>query len=294
MVLSIIRAPFLLLTPVVVFLAISIAIWEGHIIHMDRLVLALAAAISAHISVNAFNEYLDFKSGLDSKTTRTPFSGGSGTLVSRPEAAPTALLIAITTLFLTAVIGTWLIIKTSLLLLPLGLLGILIVVSYTPWITRNPLASLLAPGIAFGPIMVTGTYLVITRELNSTILLVSLLPFFLCNNLLLLNQFPDVEADRNTGRCNYPILIGKPRSTWLYGILHLCAFTTIVVLYGFRILPVTVLLGLLTLPLAYISWKQAKKYAEDTDKLIPAMGFNVLVTLVTPLLVSAGILLSLF
>ena len=51
------------------------------------LILALAGGLLAHISVNALNEYLDFTSGLDLTTLRTPFSGGSGTLpanISRP------------------------------------------------------------------------------------------------------------------------------------------------------------------------------------------------------------------
>jgi 1,4-dihydroxy-2-naphthoate octaprenyltransferase len=38
-----------------------------------------------HGAVNAFNEYEDIKSGLDFKTQRTPFSGGSGTIVPVPE-----------------------------------------------------------------------------------------------------------------------------------------------------------------------------------------------------------------
>ena len=52
-------------------------------------------AISAHIGVNTFNEYADFKSGLDSLTRRTPFSGGSGSLPQNPALATAVLYIAI-------------------------------------------------------------------------------------------------------------------------------------------------------------------------------------------------------
>ena len=34
-------------------------------------------------------EYLDFRSGLDAQTTKTPFSGGSGALIESPHAADT-------------------------------------------------------------------------------------------------------------------------------------------------------------------------------------------------------------
>ena len=37
------------------------------------------------------------------------------------------------------------------LLLPIGLLGLVLVVSYTPWITRHPLLCLVAPGRALVP-----------------------------------------------------------------------------------------------------------------------------------------------
>ena len=48
------------------------------------------------------------------------------------------------------------------LLLPIGLLGLVLVVSYTPWITRHPLLCLVAPGLGFGPVMVLGTLVALT------------------------------------------------------------------------------------------------------------------------------------
>ena len=54
-------------------------------------------ALCCHVSVNAFNEYYDFRSGLDARTRRTPFSGGSGTLPGKPELAGQALATAVVT-----------------------------------------------------------------------------------------------------------------------------------------------------------------------------------------------------
>ena len=53
--------------------------------YFSDLMLVLIGAVSAHISVNTFNEYFDFLSGLDAKTVKTPFSGGSGALVENPN-----------------------------------------------------------------------------------------------------------------------------------------------------------------------------------------------------------------
>ena len=70
----------------------------------------MLGALCAHISVNAFNEYLDFKSGLDLKTTRPSFSGDSGTLPANPDFALSALLIAAISLVTPALVFAGLII----------------------------------------------------------------------------------------------------------------------------------------------------------------------------------------
>ncbi len=41
--------------------------------------------------------------------------------------------------------------------------------------------------------------------------------FFLVSNLLLLNQFPDLEADRSAGRRHLPIVLGRPSSSQVFG-----------------------------------------------------------------------------
>ncbi len=75
------RPPFLILAPVCAFLAISIVAYQSPTsLSFIKIFLVVIGAIAAHISVNTFNEYFDFKSGLDFKTMKTPFSGGSGAL----------------------------------------------------------------------------------------------------------------------------------------------------------------------------------------------------------------------
>ena len=89
------RLPFVILAPCCVLLGLGTAYWEtgGHI-NWLYFALTLIGGAAAHISVNAFNEYFDFKTGLDSQTRRTPFSGGSGTLQTHPELQRGALAIA--------------------------------------------------------------------------------------------------------------------------------------------------------------------------------------------------------
>ena len=72
------RPPFLVLTPVSILLGVAASRVELSSLVLVDLVLIAIGGLLAHISVNMLNEYHDYRSGLDNKTRRTPFSGGSG------------------------------------------------------------------------------------------------------------------------------------------------------------------------------------------------------------------------
>lgn len=285
------RVPFLILAPVSVFLGISTAYISASDIQWLHVVLAVIAALLAHISVNAFNEYMDFRSGLDLKTERTPFSGGSGGLVDNPSALKSVLAMAWITLLLTIAIGGYFVYLRGEALLWLGAIGVILVVGYTPWINRSPLLCWLAPGLGFGPVMVLGTHIVLTGELNALALLVSLVPFMLANNLLLLNQFPDIDADRTSGRRHVPIIYGKAASLALYSLGVLVASMAIIVGCVLSWLPWLSLLALLPLLLAVsvvLGLKPLLRKGSAT--WLPYLGRNVVMTLVTPVILGTTLI----
>jgi len=284
------RLSFVILTPACVLLGLGTAVWSSGRVSVLHFILALVGAISAHISVNAFNEYFDFKSGLDSRTQRTPFSGGSGTLPGQPGLARQALGTALVTCTLTGLIGIYFLYVRGFALLPLGILGLLTVVAYTPWLARYPLLCLIAPGLGFGTLMVIGTDFVLSGAYSWTAFFASLVPFFLVSDLLLLNQFPDVEADRSVGRRHFPIVVGRRASSLIYAAFLLSAYLAVILGVYLGYLPMASLIGLLTLVIALPAAVGAYRYAEDTGKLIPYMGLNVLINILTPLLVAIGLL----
>ena len=286
------RLPFIILTPICVLLGISTAFLEIGSINWLYSILIMIGAISAHISVNAFNEYFDFKSGLDLKTDRTPFSGGSGTLPENPEMLRSALYIAWISFLLTLIIGLYFVYAVDWKLLPLGLLGLLIVYIYTKWVTHNPFICLIAPGLSFGILMVVGTHFVLTGNYSWLAFLTSLIPFFLVNNLLLLNQFPDVDADKTVGRRHYPIAIGRKKSAYIFVVFLVIPYLIIISLVVLGLIPLTGLLGLLTIFIAIPLATGVLKNANDIENLIPFMGKNVLLNLLMPLLTAIGIFLG--
>jgi 1,4-dihydroxy-2-naphthoate octaprenyltransferase len=286
------RLPFLVLTPACVVLGLGTAVWSAGRVSVLHVILTFVGAVAAHVSVNAFNEYFDFKSGLDFKTRRTPFSGGSGTLPARPEAARQALGTALVALVITGGIGVYFLWVRGLGLLPLGLLGLLVIVIYTPWMARHPLLCLIAPGLGFGTLMVMGTDFVLTGEYTWTAFVASLVPFFLVDDLLLLNQFPDVDADRSVGRRHYPIVVGRRASSLIYGAFLLLAHLAVVVGVLLGQLPPTSLIGWITLLIAVPTIVGVYRNAEDVKGLIPYLGLNVLINVLMPVLVAVGLFLG--
>lgn len=286
------RLPFIILTPACYLVGLGAALYEAGRVNALHAVLALIGAVCTHLSVNILNEYADFRSGLDATTQRTPFSGGSGTLPARPGLARRTLIMGLTTTAIVALIGVYFLIVWGWALLPLGALGLLVIVAYTPWMTRSPILCLIAPGLGFGTLMVMGTAFVLTGRYSWTAGIGSLVPFFLVSDLLLLNQFPDVEADRGIGRRHLPIVAGRRVSSYVYALFLLLAYVSIVVGVVVGYLPAASLLGLITLALAVPAAMGAIRHSDDVGKLIQPMGMNVLVNILTPALVAVGLMIG--
>ena len=286
------RLPFLILTPACVLLGAATASWSGAEINLYYLALAFVGAVASHISVNALNEYHDFKSGLDFNTQPTPFSGGSGTLPKNPDKAYVALITGLISLVVIAIVGIYFLYVRGLWLLPVGLLGIVTIVSYTKWITRTPFLCLIAPGLGFGPLMVMGTDFALSGSYSWTSFVASLVPFFLVSDLLLLNQFPDVEADRGVGRHHFPIAIGREASVRLYVIFLVGAYLAIIFGYIIGNLPLTGFLALGSIIIAVPTVKGVARFANDVPRLIPYMGRNVVIIILTPVLLAIGLFIG--
>ncbi|WP_415176594.1 prenyltransferase [Porticoccus sp.] len=290
--LAIARGPFLLLTPAVLFPAAAVSFQLTGDLPLDLLFLIVVGALAAHVAVNALNEYQDFKSGLDNITRRTPFSGGSGTLPDRPALLGTALWLFIGAFLLMVLIGFYLAWRVGPGILSLGLLGGLIIVAYTRRINRMPMACLVSPGVGFGLLMVNGTVYVLTGDFFTAGQSVGWVVFFLVNALLLLNQLPDIDADRAVGRRHFPVLLGVVASVRIYRLLLLGAYGSVVIGVVLGLLPWPALLALATLPLGLMITRDLLVSSDDIPAMVPALGKNVLLVLSTPVLLGIGILLG--
>lgn len=283
------RPNFLVLAPVCAGLGIAIAWHQDGTLALLDTILVLTGAVLAHAAVNLFNEYEDFISGLDLATRRTPFSGGSGALPETPEAATRVLAAAIATLALVIAIGVYFIWLRGLPMFVLGASGVVLVLSYTRWITRSPLICLLAPGLGFGPVMIFGSLIALGGRLDPAALTVSLISLLLASELLLIYQIPDADADRTVGRRHLVITLGKPAAARLVGILLLTGYGVLVAGLMAGWLPAWSILALIPLPAALWITFRLPGALTNPQQLNTILAVNVAVLLATLSLLIPGL-----
>jgi 1,4-dihydroxy-2-naphthoate octaprenyltransferase len=290
-VISTMRLPFLILTPICVLLGVSSVAGISALLSL-HVCLVFAGALLAHVSVNMLNEYQDFKSGLDLVTDRTPFSGGSGGLPDNPQAAPAVLSGALIALVGVIFIGFLLAVQYPLLWI-LGVIGSVIIVTYTQHINRIPWLCVIAPGVGFGLLMVAGAAIVAGDIAGHELSMIctALLAFFMVNNLLLANQFPDIKADAEHGREHLLIKYGTVAGVKVYGVTTLLAGLTIVISVIFDVWTPWALLALLPWTLTLKTWAALNSLKENIAQQPEALGLNVVATLLTPLVVSVTLLM---
>lgn len=289
------RPQFLTLSVVLAFLGTAIAWYHGPV-HLGHALLAGFGLMLTHGSVNAINDYFDYKSGIDLDVQRTPFSGGSGLVPEGELPLNQALWVGTITFGAALLIGIFFIAAKGWLLMPLLIAAALCLVLYTPVILRTPWPEW-SPGLGLGILPILGFYFVQTGRYDWTVLIASIPSGILVHNLLLLNEFPDVEADRKGGRKTTPVLFGLDAASRLfriatiavYGWIVACVLATLAI--GRVVMPVYCLIALVSLPWAIKAMRGSKEY-HDRGRLIPAMADNVTFILLTHVLLGIGYILE--
>jgi 1,4-dihydroxy-2-naphthoate octaprenyltransferase len=229
-----IRFNFLLLSFMMVWMSFAISWSQGMTFNPIILLEVLLVAVLAHAWVNLKNEIEDTESGLDAMTVKTPFSGGTGAL-QNPVLLQKSKRLMYLMIGLLVVTGVHLLSQISLdtsqwmklfILLVVGLMSIWF---YTSYCSRHIVLSLFVSGLCFGPIMMGASSIAFYPDVFYEVLMWSALPFLWVNNLLLMNQIPDQQADRKVGRKNYVIAFGSRNTVrlvalqWLLSILILAS-----------------------------------------------------------------------
>lgn len=280
------RPQFLLLAVVLVLYGTAVAFWQGYF-NLRYFLLALIGLVILHAAVNVLNDYYDYKSGLDFMTPKTPFSGGSGILPAGKLDPEKVYIFGLICCSIGLLIGLYFFKIYGLKFLPIIILGAVCVYFYTTVLSKIMLGEIFA-GLGLGFLPVLGAYFVQTGFYSWEAVIAAVIPFILTHNLLLLNEFPDEEADIKVGKKNFVIAFGKRGAAVMYCVLTTALYVVVVAGVFLRLMPPWAFISFLTLPVALKAMHGALYKHNTVEEIIPSLGANVMVVLLTQALLALG------
>ncbi|MBQ3730373.1 MAG: 1,4-dihydroxy-2-naphthoate octaprenyltransferase [Muribaculaceae bacterium] len=196
-----------------VVIAIGLAKWLGHF-HWKPAVLCLVFGLLAQIVSNTANEYFDFKKGTDKPGRVGPRRG-----VTEGDISPKTLRnVTFGLLVLAGVVGCCLIPFGGWWLLPMGIVIALAALAYStgPYpLSYHGLGELMV-FIFFGIVPVNLTYYVQALRWDPMVILFSITIGLLAVNVLLVNNYRDVEDDREAGKRTSVVIFGRQPASLAY------------------------------------------------------------------------------
>ena len=257
-----------------VIIAIGLAKWH-HRFQWIPALLCIAFALLAQIVSNMANEYFDYLKGTDKPGRVGPRRG-----VTEGDIKPTTLRNAtFGLLILAGVVGCCLIPYGGWWLLPVGIVIALAALAYSagPYpLSYHGLGELMV-FIFFGVVPVNLTYYVMALRFDPLVLLFSITIGLMGVNVLLVNNYRDVEDDRIAGKKTQTVMRGRPATAFAYllngytSIAILAVFWFMIVMGKGRVLPLwTLSIPVLYLVMHTITWHKLKQ--RDGAALNPLLG----------------------
>ena len=290
----IMRLPFLSATFVPIFAGAAVTSMLGQDVSWGWLLLTLLAGSLLHIGTNTSNDYFDHISGTDARNynySNKGLNGGSRSIQMGLISPKGILTVAIIAFTLSAVAGIPLIIKSGLSILWLGLIGFFSGLFYTAppfkFSSRKGMGELLI-GLNFGPLMVAGSALVQTGQLLPQAFLAGIPIGFLIAAVVYMNEFPDYDSDKATGKNTLIVVFGPEKARAGYVALVASAFASIVILAINGTVPMLSLIALLAVYFGYTATRTLYKYYNNR-LLQPANWGTIIMHSVTGILFCIGI-----
>ena len=172
-----------------------------------KFILFLLACLLIQATTNLFNEYYDYKHGLD----KIDSEGISGSIV-KGNLSPREVMVGALVLYALAfVLGLILTFITSFYVLLVGLVCMLAGYFYTGGkypIAYSPFGEVVS-GFFMGTIIIALSFYFQTGYVNTDIIVVSIPLFIMIGAILLANNIRDLDNDKESGRRTYAILVGR-------------------------------------------------------------------------------------
>lgn len=273
-----------------VFLGTMIALRED-IFHLGLFLAMLIASLLIQSATNMFNEYYDFKRGLDNEES----VGIGGTIVRNGISPRTVLTIAFVFYGISILIGVYIVLQTSWWLAIVGLVSMSIGYFYTggPYpIAYTPFGELVS-GFVMGMLLVLIAYYIQTGTITTDAILLAVPSMFLVANIMLSNNIRDIVQDTKGGRKTMAILIGRKKAVNVMASLFVLAYVWIIALVLFYSLTPWALIILLTIPKPYQAVQTFKKFEQPLE-VMPAMKATGITNTIFTITLGLGLLIEYF
>ena len=226
-----------------------------------KFILFLLACLLIQAATNLFNEYYDYKHGLD----KVDSEGISGSIV-KGNLSPKEVMVGALVLYALAFgLGLILTFMTSVYVLLVGLVCMLAGYFYTGGkypIAYSPFGEVVS-GFFMGTIIIALSFYFQTGFVNADIIVVSLPLFIMIGAILLANNIRDLDNDKDSGRRTYAILVGRNNAIKTMAISFIVVYLLNVLFIVTKYASWWNLLVFVTIPLAI---KIIKGFSANNDK----------------------------
>ena len=290
----IMRLPFLSATIMPILVGAAVAKFMGFVVDWSWLGLTLLGGSLLHIGTNTSNDYFDYLSGTDNLNynySNKGLNGGSRGIQMGLISPKGVRNLTIVVFALSVLVGIPLIQKAGMPVLWLGIIGFLSGLFYTAppfrFSSRKGLGELLI-GLNFGPLMVAGSTLVQTGQLIPEAFLAGVPLGFLIAAVVYINEFPDHDSDKVTGKNTLIVVFGPEKARVGYVALVSGAFLSIVLLVLNGTFPSLILIALMASYFGFTSIQTLYKYYNDR-LLEPANWGTIIMHSLTGVLLFVGL-----
>jgi 1,4-dihydroxy-2-naphthoate polyprenyltransferase len=250
----------------------------------------MVACLALQIATNLFNEYYDFKRGLD-----TADSVGIGGGIVRHGLNPKSVItVAFLLYVLAAIIGVYICANSSWWLVAVGLFGMAIGYLYTGGplpIAYTPFGELFA-GALMGSGFVLIAYFIQTGTVTLLSFMISIPAMILVGAINMSNNIRDIEEDTKGGRKTLAILLGRDAAVMALANSFFISYLWIIVLIVLGDLSAWALVVLLSLPKPISAIKAFQKGVKEPTFMRTAMKSTALTNTFFSFLLSLGLLIN--
>ncbi|MEH7304328.1 1,4-dihydroxy-2-naphthoate polyprenyltransferase [Neobacillus drentensis] len=273
-----------------VLLGTALSLKHGNI-HFGLFFAMLIASLLIQAATNMFNEYFDFKRGLDTAQS----VGIGGTIVRDGIKPKTVLNLAFGFYGIALLLGVYICANSSWWLAVVGLICMAVGYFYTggPFpIAYTPFGEILS-GFFMGMLIILISFFIQTGTVSSTSILVSVPSMVLVGMIMLSNNIRDLDGDKENGRKTVAILLGKKGAIYLLIGMFTFSFLWVLGLITIGVLPVWAALVILSAPKAI---KATKGFIENNIpiKMAPAMKATAQTNTIFGFLLAIGIFIGHF